>query len=321
VSLRRALLLLSAIGLALPAFAAAAPASVATAAPPTVGIAAAPVAVPFPQVRAPSWILVDHATGRVLAEHDADASRPPASLTKIMTGYVVLGAINSGEVRWDDRARVSRRAWKAGRAGSRAFVRQGSTVRLTDLMRGMTVVSGNDAATALAERVGGSEAAFVERMNAASRALGLANTQWANPTGLDDPLQRTTARDLAELARRLIQQHPAGYAYYGGHLFEWDGVKQHNHNTLLAAPSAPEGSAPRFAGADGVKTGFTAAAGYCIVGSAVREGRRLIVVVLGSASGGSRGRDTRALLEWGFAERDGTPQQPLLDSTAPAPAR
>jgi D-alanyl-D-alanine carboxypeptidase (penicillin-binding protein 5/6) len=274
-----------------------------------------------PMVQAPSWILIDHADGRVLAEHEADLRRPPASLTKIMTGYVVFGAIAAGEVAPDDRARVSRKAWKAGRAGSRAFVRQGSSVRLTDLIRGMTVVSGNDAATALAERVSGSEAAFVSRMNAISEALGLTNTRWANPTGLDDPLQLTTARDLATLARALIEHHPEGYAYYGGHLFEWDGVKQHNRNTLLAAPNAPEGSAPRFPGADGVKTGFTAAAGYCIVGSAQREGRRLIVVVMGAANGRSRTQDTRALLEWGFAEGTGKDKEPLLDSSAATTSR
>lgn len=260
-----------------------------------------------PPVQAPSWILMEAGSGTVLAAHDADTPRPPASLTKIMTGFVVFEAIAAGEVALDDRARISRKAWKAGRAGSRTFVRQGSTVRVSDLVRGMAIQSGNDAAMALAERIGGSEEQFVARMNAANEKLGLTQTQWANPTGLDSPEQRASARDLALLTRALIAQHPAGYAYYGGREFEWDGVKQHNRNPLLLRD---------FDGADGVKTGFTAAAGYCMVGSTTRGDRRLIAVVLGSANDRSRAQDVRALLEWGYAEAAGATQAPLLDSTA-----
>jgi D-alanyl-D-alanine carboxypeptidase (penicillin-binding protein 5/6) len=281
----------------------------------------APAAAPLPPVQAPSWIVMEHATGRVLAEQDADTPRPPASLTKIMTGYVVFEALEAAQVKPSDRARVSRKAWKAGSAGSRAFVRQGSRVRVDDLLRGMTVTSGNDSAMALAEGIGGSEAAFVARMNAANAALGLSNTRWANPTGLDHPEQRTTARDLAALARALIDRHPDLYAYYSIPDFEWDGVKQRNHNPLLASGTRKDGTPYGFAGADGVKTGFTKASGFCIVGSALRDGRRLIVVLLGSANRRSRAQDAQALLAWGFAELGGTAAQPLLDSTVTAPAR
>lgn len=278
-------------------------------------------AAPVPLTTTPSWILVEQQSGRVLAEQEADLRRPPASLTKIMTGFVVFDAIERGELTLDDRARVSRKAWSAGHAGSRSFVRQGSAVKVKDLLRGMTVVSGNDAAMALAERVGGSEDGFVARMNAASRNLNLTNTQWANPTGLHDPGQLTTARDLAELTRALLLRHPNGYAYYGGYAFEWDGVKQHSSNVLLAQGKRKDGSPRGYPGADGVKTGFTRDAGYCIVGSAVRDGRRLIVVLLGAESPRARARDARALLDWGFAETSDTMPAPLLDSSAPAPAR
>ena len=287
-----------------------------------VALAAAPaLAAPPPTVQAPSWILMEQHSGTVLAAHEADTPRPPASLTKIMTGFVVFDAVVGGQLTLDDQARISRRAWKAGRAGSRTFVRQGSKVRIVDLMRGMAVQSGNDSATALAERVAGSEAAFVARMNAASEVLGLSNSVWANPTGLDHPVQRSTARDLALLTRALITLHPEAYAFYGEREFEWDGVKQHTRNPLLAQGNTKHGAPRGYAGADGVKTGFTAAAGYCMVGSAVRDGQRLIVVVLGSANDRSRAQDVRALLDWGFAEAAGSARDPLLDSTAPAPAR
>ena len=274
-----------------------------------------------PRIQAPSWILMEQDSGTVLAAHDADTPRPPASLTKIMTGFVVFEAIDAGELTLIDRARVSRKAWKAGRAGSRSFVRQGSKVPVADLLRGMTITSGNDSAMALAERVGGSEAAFVARMNALSATLGLTQTQWANPTGLDHPEQRSTARDLALLTRALIARHPHGYSYYGGSEFEWDGVKQYTRNPLLAHHGSARGAKRGFDGADGVKTGFTAASGYCIVGSARRGDLRLIAVVLGAASDRSRAADVRALLDWGYAEAAGKPQEPLLDSTATAPSR
>ncbi len=286
------------------------------------GIAALPaLAAEPPPVQAPSWILVEQDSGTVLAAHDADTPRPPASVTKIMTGFVVFEAIEAGEVRLDDRARISRKAWKAGRAGSRSFVRQGSRVPVDDLLRGMAVHSGNDSAMALAERVGGSEAMFVARMNAASERLGLTQTQWANSTGLDSPDQRASARDLATLTRALIARFPFGYRYYGEYEFEWDGVKQHSRNPLLRRAANNANALPAFDGADGVKTGFTAAAGYCMVGSSTRGELRLIVVLLGSASNRSRAADARALLEWGYSEAAGKTAEPLLDSNATTPSR
>lgn len=258
------------------------------------GTLAAHALPPPPAVSAPAWILVEQRTGAVLAEYQADVPRPPASLTKVMTGMVVFDAITNGDLRLEDRVRVSARAWRAGANGSRTFVRQGSSVRAVDLVRGMTVQSGNDAAVALAERIAGSEPAFAQRMNARGRALGMSNSNWVNASGLDAGGHVSTARDLATLTRHLIAEHPDGYAYFGGREFEWAGVRQHNRNPLL-------GSDPT---ADGVKTGYTANAKYCIVGAAKRGPMRLIVVLLGEPNPSVRARDALALIDWGFQQYD-----------------
>lgn len=249
---------------------------------------------PPPQVTAPAWILVEQRTGAVLAEHQADQQRHPASVTKIMTGMVVFDAIAAGELALDDRVKVSARAWRAGKAGTRTFVRQGSSVKVEDLIRGMVIQSGNDSAVALAERVSGSEAAFAQRMNRTARSLGMKGSWWTNASGLDAASHVTTARDLATLSRHLIAEHPEHYKYFSGREFEWAGVKQRNRNPLLKLdPSA-----------DGIKTGWTVKAGYCMVGSARRGAMRLIVVLLGEPDHQTRARDARALLDWGFEQFD-----------------
>lgn len=257
-------------------------------------LAVAPQIPAPPKVSAPAWILVEQRTGAVLAEHNADQQRHPASVTKIMTGMVVFDAIAAGELTLDDRVRVSARAWRAGKSGTRTFVRQGSYVKVVDLIRGMVIQSGNDSAVALAEKVAGSEAAFAQRMNKTARALGMTNSYWTNASGLDAVSHVTSARDLATLSRHLIAEHPEAYPYFSGREFEWAGVKQKNRNPLLQVDPT----------ADGIKTGWTVKAGYCMVGSARRGAMRLIVVLLGEPNPSSRARDARALLDWGFAQFD-----------------
>lgn len=249
---------------------------------------------PPPRVSAPSWILVEQRTGAVLAEHQADDQRHPASLTKVMTGMVVFDAIAAGELALNDKVKVSARAWRAGKSGTRTFVRQGSYVKVEDLIRGMVIQSGNDSAVALAEKVAGSEARFAERMNRTARGLGMKNSYWTNASGLDATPHVSSARDLATLSRHLIAEHPASYPYFAGREFEWAGVKQQNRNPLLQLDPT----------ADGIKTGFTAKAGYCLIGSARRDAMRLIVVLLGEPNPSSRARDARALLDWGFSQFD-----------------
>jgi len=254
----------------------------------------ATAATPPPRVSAPSWILVEQRTGTVLAEYDADRPRSPASVTKIMTAMVVFDAIDAGELALDEPVKVSARAYRAGKSGTRTFVKQGSTVRVEDLVRGMIIQSGNDSAVALAERVAGSEPAFANRMNQTSRRLGMVNSFWTNASGLDSLSQRTSARDLATLSRHLIAEHPGGYKVFGGRAFEWAGVNQRNRNPLLKVdPSA-----------DGIKTGWTVKSGYCMVGSARRGAMRLIVVLLGEPHHQERARDAQALIEWGFSQFD-----------------
>lgn len=255
-------------------------------------VVAAPA--PPPKVSAPAWILIEQRTGAVLAEHEADAQRPPASVTKIMTGMVVFDAIAAGELTLQDKVKVSARAWRAGKSGTRTFVRQGSFVKVEDLIRGMVIQSGNDSAVALAEKVAGSEAGFAQRMNRAARALGLRNSYWVNASGLDANGHVSSARDLATLSRHLIADHPDAYKYFSDREFEWAGVNQRNRNPLLQVDPT----------ADGIKTGYTAKAGYCLVGSARRGAMRLIVVLLGEPNPASRARDARALIDWGFEQYD-----------------
>ena len=218
----------------------------------------------------------------------ADEQLPPASLTKLMTAYVVFGALESGRIRLDDRAHVSEKAWRMG--GTRMFIEVNSDVRIEDLLRGLLIQSGNDAAVALAEHVAGSVDAFVGEMNAAAKALGMQSSVFRNPHGLPARGHYTTAHDLAMLAKAIIGEFPDFYSLYAEREFSYNGIAQHNRNALLW----------RDPSVDGMKTGYTDAAGYCLVTSAVRDGMRLIAVVLGAPSPRQRNDGAQKLLEYGF---------------------
>lgn len=248
-----------------------------------------------PQIQAKAWILMDAKTGTVLAEHDADEPLPPASLVKIMTDFILAEELASGRVSLDDLVPISEKAWRTG--GSKMFVHVGDEVRVEDLAYGIIIQSGNDASIAVAEYLAGSEDAFADMMNQQARQLGMENTYYTNATGLPDPDMVTSARDQAMLARRLIQDHPEHYAIYSQREFTYGTdfqtgrpISQRNRNQLLWMDQT----------VDGIKTGHTNAAGYCLVASAEREGMRMISVVLGSDSTRARARDSQALLRYGF---------------------
>jgi len=252
--------------------------------------AAARAAAPPTELPAASWVLQDAYTGQVLAQQNADASRAPASLAKLMTAMLVFDAVDRGELRFDERVQISERAWSA--VGARMFVRAGEQVPVERLAEGMAVVSANDAAIALAERVAGSVEAFVERMNARAAELGLAHTHFTNPTGMDDPDQRSTAMDISRLARTLVRRYPQYAGWYARKSFEYNTIEQYNRNALLW----------RDPSADGIKTGHTQEAGYCLVGSESRDGMRLIATVLGAADEAARTEAAEQLLAYGFKE-------------------
>jgi D-alanyl-D-alanine carboxypeptidase (penicillin-binding protein 5/6) len=249
---------------------------------------------PPPPVAGTAYLLTDLASGQVLAEHEADASVEPASLVKLMTAYLVFAALREERLAPAQQVQVSERAWRA--PGSRSFLEPGSRVSVETLVRGMVIQSGNDACIALAEALAGSEESFVERMNREAARLGLARTRFTNATGLPHAAQRSSARDLGRLAAALIRDFPQEYArYYGEREFEHNGIVQMNRNRLLwLDPSV-----------DGVKTGFTEGAGYCLVASSSRGGRRLLSVVMGTESDGARARETQKLLNWGYQAFDG----------------
>jgi D-alanyl-D-alanine carboxypeptidase (penicillin-binding protein 5/6) len=247
-----------------------------------------PVVAP-PNLNFKSHYLVDFTTDEVLSASGADVPLPPASLTKLMTAYVVFGALQDGRIRLDDRARVSERAWRTG--GTRMFIEINTEVGIEDLLRGLLVQSGNDAAVALAEHVSGSIDAFVGEMNAAAAELGMRNTVFRNPHGLQARGHVTTARDLAVLAKAIIGEFPDFYSLYAEREFSYNGIAQNNRNALLW----------RDPSVDGMKTGYTSSAGYCLVTSASRDGMRLIAVVLGAPTARTRNDGAQKLLEYGFA--------------------
>lgn len=250
---------------------------------------AAPLPVPSPpDVGARGYILEDFHSGRVLAEKAADERMEPASITKLMAAYVIFKELAAGSLSLDDEVTVSERAWRM--PGSRMFIEVGKKVPVRDLLKGMIIQSGNDATVALAQHVAGSEATFAEYMNRYARELGLTGSHFVNATGLPDPNHYTTARDIAKLARALIREFPEYYAWYSEKSFTWNGITQQNRNRLLW----------RDPSVDGIKTGHTESAGYCLVTSAEREGMRLISVVLGTSSEEARANASQALLNYGF---------------------
>ena len=234
--------------------------------------------------------IMDFDTEAVLLEKNADERMPPSSMSKLMTMYVVFEYLKEGRLRLDQELPVSERAWRMG--GSKMFVQIGSTVPVEALMRGVIVQSGNDACIVLAEAISGSEQQFAELLNETGRRIGLTNSNFRNATGWPDPEHRTTCRDLARLAKRIIADHPEYYRYYNERSFRWNDISQDNRNPALA----------RVAGADGLKTGHTEEAGYGLTASAKRGDRRLILVVNGLPSMRARAEESERLLEWGFRE-------------------
>jgi D-alanyl-D-alanine carboxypeptidase (penicillin-binding protein 5/6) len=252
------------------------------------------------QTAAPYAILIDAETGTVLFEKNADKLNPPASMSKLMTVEVVLHAIQEGRLKPDEELTVSEYAWRKGGApsgGSAMFAAIHSKVSVENLLRGVMIQSGNDACIVLAEALAGSEGAFAEMMNKRAREIGLTQSHFANPTGLHDPNHEMTMRELAKLAQHIIKTYPDFYKIYSEREFTWNKVRQQNRNPLLAMGI----------GADGMKTGYTKEAGYGLVGSAVQNGLRLIVVVNGLKDMKTRGDEARKLLEWGFRSFESRP--------------
>ncbi len=251
--------------------------------------AAAPMPMPAPPIiGAKSYLVMDSKTGRTLAAMDADMQLAPASLTKIMTTYVVFSALQQGQISLEDEVTVSEKAWRS--PGSRMFIEVGSQVTVEDLLLGMIVQSGNDASVALAEYIAGSESVFAEMMNQYASRLGMSSSHFVNATGLPAEGHITTARDLALLARAMVAEFPDLYQWHSVREFTYNDIKQRNRNSLLWRDDS----------VDGLKTGHTDAAGYCLVASAKRDGMRLISVVLGTSSIKSRADGSQALLNYGF---------------------
>ena len=247
-----------------------------------------PIVPKAPQIASSSYILVDAGSGKVLAEQSADETLPPASLTKIMTSFVAATELAAGRVSLADQVPISVKAWRMG--GSKMFVREGTEVSLDELLKGVIIQSGNDASVAVAEHIAGDELAFADMMNRQAKELGMKLTNFRNATGLPDEEHYTTARDLAVLTDALIRRYPDHYETYAQRSFQFNDIPQTNRNRLLWRDKT----------VDGVKTGYTKAAGYCLVSSALRDGQRLISVVMGTASDEARMRESQKLLSYGF---------------------
>ena len=253
---------------------------------------AAVVTPPAPTVAAEGFLLTDFETGHVIAEKNADMQLAPASLTKIMTIYVIGKELQSGNISLDDEVTISENAWaKKFPDSSKMFIEVGTQVSVSDLLRGIVVQSGNDACVAMAEHVAGSQSAFASMMNAHSQALGLSSTNWVNAHGLHDPDHYTTPRDMAVLSRALIAETPEMYAIYSEKEFTFNGIKQYNRNSLLWDKSL---------NVDGIKTGHTSDAGYSLITSAEQGDMRLISVVMGTDSERARKVENKKLLKYGF---------------------
>ena len=243
------------------------------------------------ETKAKQAIVMDFESGSVLYQKNADQLMPPASMAKLMTMEVVFDSLKKGQLNLDSTFTISQDAWRRGGAnsgGSTMFAKLGSDVRLEDLIRGVIVQSGNDAAMAIAEGMAGSELGFAGLMNSRARKIGLQNSTFTNSTGLPDPKQRVTARDLAVLARHIIMTYPEYYKIYSEPEFTWNKVRQRNRNPILG----------KVDGADGLKTGYTEASGYGLVGSAEKDGRRIIMVLNGMSSKRERSSEAVKLMRW-----------------------
>ena len=250
-----------------------------------------------PKINAKSWILIDATTGFVILESAADMRLPPASLAKMMTTYITSNEIKNGQLKPDELITISENAWRKGGArtgGSTMFLDPLSKVPVIDLMRGVIIQSGNDASIALAEHISGSEIAFSDVMNQQAEILGMTNSEFKNSSGLPEDGMYSTARDLSKIANAIIRDHPTSYKIYSEKYFEHNDIKQPNRNRLLW----------RDKSVDGLKTGKTTEAGYCLVASAERDGVRLISVVLGASDDETRSRESQRLLSYGFRYYD-----------------
>ena len=246
-----------------------------------------PVPAP-PDVAAKNYFVIDFASGKVLAEKDPDKKIEPASITKLMTSYVVYKEIDAGRLSMDDMVEISEKAWRMG--GSRMYVDVNTSVSVHDLMKGLIIQSGNDASVALAEHIAGTEEAFVQLMNQYAHDMGMDNTHFVNCTGWPDKEHLTTARDIAILSAAIITEFPEHYTWYAEKEFTYNDIKQYNRNKLLWRDDS----------VDGIKTGHTESAGFCLVSSAVRSDMRVIAVVLGTDSKKARANVSQALLNYGF---------------------
>ncbi|WP_374378599.1 D-alanyl-D-alanine carboxypeptidase family protein [Pseudomonas fluvialis] len=250
--------------------------------------ASAPALPAAPQLAAKSYVLMDAASGKVLVENNGDQRLPPASLTKLMTAYIATLEIRNGKIGEQDMVTVSEKAWRTG--GSRMFIQVNTQVSVSDLLHGIIIQSGNDASVAIAEYIAGSEEAFADMMNATAQRLGMHNTHFVNATGLPDPSHYSSAHDMAILARAIILEDPEHYAIYSQKEFFWNNIKQPNRNLLLWRDKT----------VDGLKTGHTEEAGFCLVASAVRDNARMITSVFGTVSEQARAAETQKLLTYGF---------------------
>ncbi len=241
-----------------------------------------------PNLDASSFFLMDFDSGHIIADSNSDKRVSPASITKIMTAYVAFNELTNGNLSLDNQVTISEKAWRTG--GSKMFVEVNKQVSIENLLKGMIIQSGNDASIAIAEHIAGDEATFAELMNQHAKRLGMKNTHFANSTGLPHPEHHSTARDLAILARALIREFPEYYKWHSIKEFTFNNIKQYNRNKLLW----------RNESVDGVKTGYTEKAGYCLVASAYRDGMRLISVVMGATSENARNSDNQTLLNYGF---------------------
>ena len=248
-----------------------------------------PMPIPAaPALGAESYVLMDFHSGEILADKNVDLRRDPASLTKVMTAFVVFSELKSGNLALNEEVLISEKAWRA--PGSRMFIEVGNRISVENLLRGMIIQSGNDASVALAEHVAGSEATFAALMNQYAAELGMDNTHYTNAAGLPDPEHYSSAADTARLVRALIARFPEYYNFYSERAFTWNDIEQFNRNRMLWQDSS----------VDGVKTGYTEAAGYCLATSANRDGMRLISVIMGAGTPEARVQQSKALLNYGY---------------------
>lgn len=249
--------------------------------------------IALPNIEAGSWLVADFETGWVLASKNAQQRIEPASLTKMMTSYLVFDALRNNEITMEDKAYISEKAWRTG--GSKMFIMVDTRVSVLDLIQGLIVQSGNDAGVALAEHISGSEQSFASRMNLMATELGMSNTNFTNSSGFPEDNHYSTAEDMTVLAMALIREFPELYHYYSQREFTYNGITQQNRNILLS----------RDATVDGIKTGYTKNAGYCLIGTALRDGMRLVATVTGASGAIARADQVQSLLKYGYGAYEG----------------